>query len=116
MITAVNGQATATTAALSNVIEAKKPGQVVSLTVGTEAGTETIQVRLAQAPVDFEALGPALGVIQEGHLLTALGVAARFRSGSQSHRGPRTGSRWGRLRAARLLPSACGLLRNNVTQ
>ena len=54
VITAVNGQATATTAALSNVIEAKKPGQVVSLTVGTEAGIETIQVRLAQAPVDFE--------------------------------------------------------------
>jgi hypothetical protein len=49
----VNGQA-ATTTALSNVIEAKKPGQVVSLTVSTEAGIETIQVRLAQAPVDFE--------------------------------------------------------------
>jgi S1-C subfamily serine protease len=54
VITAVNGQATATTAALSNVIEAKKPGQIVSLTVSTEAGTEAIQVRLAQAPVDFE--------------------------------------------------------------
>ncbi len=54
VITAVNGQATATTTALSNAIEAKKPGQVVSLTVGTEAGTETIQVHLAQAPVDFE--------------------------------------------------------------
>jgi S1-C subfamily serine protease len=54
VITAAGGKATATTAALSNVIEAKKPGQVVSLTVGTEAGIETIQVRLAQAPVDFE--------------------------------------------------------------
>jgi serine protease Do len=54
VITAVDGQATATTAALSNVIEAKEPGQVVSLTVGTEAGIETIQVRLAEAPVDFE--------------------------------------------------------------
>jgi S1-C subfamily serine protease len=53
VITAVNGQA-ATTTALSNVIEAKKPGQVLSLTVSTQAGTETIQVRLAQAPVDFE--------------------------------------------------------------
>ncbi len=54
VITAVNGQATATTAALSNAIEAKKPGQVVSLRVSTEAGTETVQVPLAQAPVDFE--------------------------------------------------------------
>ena len=54
VITAVNGRATATTAALSNVIEAKKPGQVVSLTVSTQSGTETIQVHLAQAPVDFE--------------------------------------------------------------
>ncbi len=53
VIVAVNGRA-ATTSALSNVIEAKKPGQVVSLTVSTEAGIETIQVRLAQAPVDFE--------------------------------------------------------------
>jgi S1-C subfamily serine protease len=54
VITAVNGQATATTAALSNVIEAKKPGQIVSLTVSTEAGTEAIPVRLAPAPVDFQ--------------------------------------------------------------
>ena len=54
VITAVNGQATATTTALSNAVEAKKPGQVVNLTVSTQSGTETIQVRLAQAPVDFE--------------------------------------------------------------
>jgi S1-C subfamily serine protease len=54
VITAVNGHATATTTELSNAVEAKKPGQVVSLTVSTQSGTETIQVNLAQAPVDFE--------------------------------------------------------------
>jgi serine protease Do len=54
VITAVDGEATTTTAALSNVIEAEEPGQVVSLTVGTQAGIETIQVRPAEAPVDFE--------------------------------------------------------------
>jgi S1-C subfamily serine protease len=54
VITAVDGQATATTTALSNAVEAKKPGQVVSLTVTTPAGTGTVQVHLAPAPVDFE--------------------------------------------------------------
>ena len=33
--------------------------------MSTEAGTETIHVHLAQAPVDFELSGPALGIIQE---------------------------------------------------
>jgi S1-C subfamily serine protease len=54
VITAVNGQPTVTTTALSNAIEAKQPGQVVSLRVSSPSGTETIQVHLAQAPVDFE--------------------------------------------------------------
>ncbi len=54
VITAVNGQPTATTTALSDAIEAEQPGQVVSLTVSTQSGTETIPVHLAQAPVDFE--------------------------------------------------------------
>lgn len=54
VITAVNGRPTATTTALSNAIEAKQPGQVVSLRVSSQSGTGTIQVHLGQAPVDFE--------------------------------------------------------------
>ena len=52
VITAVDGQATATTSALSKAIEAKKPGQVVSLKLATEAGTQTVKVRLGQGPID----------------------------------------------------------------
>jgi S1-C subfamily serine protease len=52
VITAIDGHATATTSALSKVIEAKKPGQVVSLTVSTQAGTETVRVHLGQGPID----------------------------------------------------------------
>ena len=52
VITAVDGQATATTTALSKVIEAKKPGQVVSLALSTQAGTQTVKVRLGQAPIN----------------------------------------------------------------
>jgi S1-C subfamily serine protease len=52
VITAIDGQATATTSALSKVIEAKKPGQVVSLKLATQAGTQTVKVRLGQGPVD----------------------------------------------------------------
>ncbi len=36
----------------SKVIEAKKPGQVVSLALSTQAGTQTVKVRLGQAPID----------------------------------------------------------------
>jgi len=52
VITAVDGHATATTTALSKVIEAKKPGQVVSLAVSTQAGAQTVKVQLGQAPID----------------------------------------------------------------
>ena len=52
VITAVDGQATATTSALSKAIAAKKPGQVVSLKLATQAGTQTVKVRLGQGPID----------------------------------------------------------------
>lgn len=52
VITAIDRQATATTSALSKAIEAKKPGQVVSLKLATQAGTQTVKVRLGQGPVD----------------------------------------------------------------
>jgi S1-C subfamily serine protease len=52
VITAVDGQATATTSALSKAIEAKKPGQVLTLKLATQAGTQTVKVRLGQGPID----------------------------------------------------------------
>jgi S1-C subfamily serine protease len=52
VITSVDGQATATTPALSKAIEAKKAGQVVSLKLATQAGTQTVKVRLGQGPID----------------------------------------------------------------
>jgi S1-C subfamily serine protease len=52
VITAVDGHSTATTTALSKVVEAKEPGQVVSLKLSTQAGTKTVRVHLGQAPID----------------------------------------------------------------
>jgi S1-C subfamily serine protease len=52
VITAVDGTATPSTAALSRVITAHRPGQVLSLTVSTLQGTGTVQAHLGMAPVD----------------------------------------------------------------
>ena len=52
VITAADGQATASTSALSKAMEAKKPGQIMSLKLATQAGTETVKVRLGQGPID----------------------------------------------------------------
>jgi S1-C subfamily serine protease len=52
VITAIDGHATATTPALSKVIEALKPGDTVSLSVSTGNGTQTLRVHLAQGPID----------------------------------------------------------------
>lgn len=51
VITAIDGHATPTTAALSRQISPHKPGQVVSLTVSTQHGTRTVQVRLGPGPI-----------------------------------------------------------------
>jgi S1-C subfamily serine protease len=51
VITAVDGHATPSTSALSKLMHAKRPGQDVSLTVATQSGTETVRVRLGQAPI-----------------------------------------------------------------
>jgi S1-C subfamily serine protease len=51
IITAVDGHATPSTSALSKLIQAERPGEHVSLTVATQSGTETLQVRLGQAPI-----------------------------------------------------------------
>ena len=52
VITAVDGQATATTSALSKVIDAHQPGQTVSLSLSTASGTKTVSVRLGEGPID----------------------------------------------------------------
>ena len=46
------GKATATTSALSKVIDAHKPGQKVSLSLSTASGTKTVSVRLGEGPID----------------------------------------------------------------
>jgi S1-C subfamily serine protease len=51
VITAVDGHATPTTAALSRQVGAHKPGQVVSVTVSTRGGTRTARVRLGMGPI-----------------------------------------------------------------
>jgi len=51
VITAIAGHATPTTTALSRQIGAHKPGQVVSLTVSTQHGTHTAQVKLGLGPI-----------------------------------------------------------------
>jgi len=52
VITAVDGEATPSTAALSKVIAAHRPGQAVSVSVRTQSGTKTVPVRLGQGPID----------------------------------------------------------------
>ncbi|MGC8628443.1 MAG: S1C family serine protease [Acidimicrobiales bacterium] len=52
VITAAGGKATPTTTALGAIIKTYKPGQVMKLTVSTQTGTETLSVRLGQAPID----------------------------------------------------------------
>jgi S1-C subfamily serine protease len=51
VIISMGTQATPTTAALSKAIQAKKPGDLVTLTVSTQQGTETLHVHLGQAPI-----------------------------------------------------------------
>ena len=51
-ITAVDGKAVKATTALSKDLESDKPGQVVQLTVFTGYASETLNVRLGEAPVD----------------------------------------------------------------
>jgi S1-C subfamily serine protease len=51
VITAVDGHATPTTAALSRQVSAHKPGQVVSVTVSTRNGSRTVHVRLGMGPI-----------------------------------------------------------------
>ena len=52
VITKADGQATPTTTALSKIVNAHKPGQVVSLTVTTASGTKTVDVTLGKGPID----------------------------------------------------------------
>ncbi|MDA8295407.1 MAG: trypsin-like peptidase domain-containing protein [Actinomycetota bacterium] len=52
VIMAVNGQATPTTTALSKIMQAKKPGQAITLKVATANGTTTLHVTLGAGPVD----------------------------------------------------------------
>ena len=52
VITAVDGQATAATSALSKVIDAHKIGQTVSVSLGIGSGIETVSVRLGEGPID----------------------------------------------------------------
>ncbi len=51
-ITAVDGTAVKTPAALSKVVKSHKPGQELTLTVYTGSAAETIHARLGQGPVD----------------------------------------------------------------
>jgi len=52
VITAVDGQPTPSTSALSSVIDAHTPGQRVSVTLSTPSGGRTASVRLGEAPID----------------------------------------------------------------
>ena len=52
VITAISGHATPTTTALSKVVRAHRPGQVLALTVSTTNGTRTVRVRLGKGPID----------------------------------------------------------------
>ena len=52
VITAVDGEATRSTAALSKVVAAHRPGQAVSVSVSTQSGKKTVPVRLGQGPID----------------------------------------------------------------
>lgn len=52
VITAVSGHATPTTTALSKVVRAHRPGQVLRLEVSTANGTRSVPVRLGKGPID----------------------------------------------------------------
>jgi len=52
VITAAGGRATPSTTALGNIVKTYKPGQVMKLTLSTQTGTQTLSVRLGQAPID----------------------------------------------------------------
>jgi S1-C subfamily serine protease len=52
VITALDGHATPTTAALSKLIRADKPGQVIQVTLYTTSGVEHLSLRLAAGPID----------------------------------------------------------------
>jgi S1-C subfamily serine protease len=52
VITACDGQATATTTSLSKVVDAHRAGQIVILTLSTQDGTKTVQVKLGKGPID----------------------------------------------------------------
>ena len=52
VITALDGSSTPTTTALSQAIDAHRPGQVVTVTVSTQSGTKVLRVRLGEGPVD----------------------------------------------------------------
>jgi S1-C subfamily serine protease len=52
VITAIDGHPTPTTAVLSKQVGMHRPGQQVSLTLSTQNGTHTIQVRLGMGPIE----------------------------------------------------------------
>jgi S1-C subfamily serine protease len=52
VITAIDGTATATTAALSKAVDAHQPGQTVSITLSTAGGTATVHLQLTVGPID----------------------------------------------------------------
>ena len=52
VIMAVDGEATPSTTALSKIMQAKKPGQVITIEVATTNGTTTFHVTLGSAPID----------------------------------------------------------------
>ncbi len=51
VITAVDGHATPTTAALAKLIDTHKPGQVVTIALSSANGSTTLRVRLGEGPV-----------------------------------------------------------------
>jgi S1-C subfamily serine protease len=52
VITAVDGQPTPSTSALSSLIDAHEPGHTVSVTLSSPSGTRTVSVRLGEGPID----------------------------------------------------------------
>lgn len=52
VITAIDGKATTTITSLSKAVDAHKPGETLSITLSTSAGTNTIKVKLGAGPID----------------------------------------------------------------
>jgi S1-C subfamily serine protease len=52
VITTVDGTATPTTSALSKILDAKRPGEMVTLALSTGSGSTTVKVALGEGPVD----------------------------------------------------------------